>query len=153
GRHRGEDRSQAVGSREERGHRQREGGPQGPVVRAEGAARQLGVQEEGRRLQGAEEGRQPPRPMDQGRVGHQVRPRVQEHRRALPPAQGQGDAVRRGVPPHHRQEAEGHGQGQAVLQPAGGRGEEGGRDAQDGHRRHEAPPGGRGRARAQGRRA
>ena len=102
------DGSQALGEREEEGHRRREGRPQGPVVGAEGATRKRGVQEEGRRLQGPEDWRQPPVAMDEGGVGHQVRAHLAQQRRALPSAQGEGEAVRRGVRPHHRQEAPRH---------------------------------------------
>ena len=107
--------SQALGEREEEGHRRREGRPQGPVVGAEGAARKRGVQEEGRRLQGPEDWRQPPVAMDEGGVGHQVRAHLAQQRRALPSAQGEGEAVRRGVRPHHRQEAPRHRGWQAIL--------------------------------------
>ena len=118
GSHCEEDGSQALGAREEGGHRQREGRPQGPVVGAEGATRKRGVQEEGRRLQGAENRRQPPVAVDEGGVEHQVRPRLAQQRRALSSPQVAGKAVRRGVRPHHRQEAPGHRGGQAILQPA-----------------------------------
>ncbi|CAA9517802.1 MAG: hypothetical protein AVDCRST_MAG39-2302, partial [uncultured Sphingomonadaceae bacterium] len=141
-RHREEDRPRALGEGEERGARRRQGRAPGRMVGAQGAVRGAGVQEARRRLRGRARRGQPPAPVGEGRVGHQVRGRKPGNRRALPPKEGARGAIRRGIRPHHRREARGAGPRRAVLRAAGGREASRGRGAQDGAQPRGAAGGG-----------